>query len=207
MNGRSFLDKGIGRNTCDGKSVVDYVVCSPEVLKCCSYFEVLEFDSLLSDKHCPVKVEFKQNYNSIKSKTKVLNVQIIMTTRRPSPQLSGQMKLNIHSWTAQIKIKFMIPIKMLEHCNTTDVKQLSIDKIVSDIGDIFKSSASYNNIMKTISINKNRTKRKLSKKTWFNNNCENARNNFFKAKNIYKSNSSLTNLTNMKQHSKKYKKC
>jgi hypothetical protein len=52
MNGRMFLDKDVGCNTCDGKSVVDYVVCSPEVFRCCSDFEVIGFDSLLSDKHC-----------------------------------------------------------------------------------------------------------------------------------------------------------
>ena len=175
MNGRSFLDKGIGRNICDGKSVVDYVVCSPEVLKCCSNFEVLEFDSLL---HCPVKVEFKQNYNSIKSKTK-------------SSECANHNYNKVTLWSNEVKHSFMDCIdenkvndtlKMLEHCNATDVKQLSIDKIVSDIGDIFKSSASYINIMETISINQNCTRRKLSKKPWFNNNCENARNNFFKAK-------------------------
>jgi hypothetical protein len=179
MNGRMFLDKDVGCNTCDGKSVVDYVVCSPEVFRCCSDFEVIGFDSLLSDKHCPVKVEFKQSYDFTKSKpngsNSVNNIHNIET-------------FSTIKWSKEVKPLFIDcidenkvqdAIKMLDNFKPNDTKQVLIDKIVSEIGNIFKTSASCNNIMKTINISSNRTRRKLSKKPWFKSNCENSRINFF----------------------------
>ena len=36
------------------KHVIDYVIMSPELFPSIHYFEVLEFDPLFSDIHCPV---------------------------------------------------------------------------------------------------------------------------------------------------------
>jgi hypothetical protein len=64
MNGRCFHDKHEGKTTCDGKSVIDYIACSPKLLTQCTNFEILEFNPLLSDKHCPISVSFNNYSNS-----------------------------------------------------------------------------------------------------------------------------------------------
>ena len=50
-NGRCGKDRCIGKTTCNDKSLVDYVVCPPELLCNISEFEVLQFCDSLSDKH------------------------------------------------------------------------------------------------------------------------------------------------------------
>ena len=53
VNGRCGADSYIDRKTCKISSVIDYVIMSPELFPSIHYFEVLEFDPLLSDIHCP----------------------------------------------------------------------------------------------------------------------------------------------------------
>ena len=67
MNGRCSDDYKGGKCTCDSKSVVDYVACSPELFNHCrpTRFEVLDYDSLISDKHCPVIFNFSHNHDSM----------------------------------------------------------------------------------------------------------------------------------------------
>ena len=42
-----------------GKSVVDYVVCSPDVMSNIVKFEILEFNPMLSDVHCAINCVLK----------------------------------------------------------------------------------------------------------------------------------------------------
>ena len=53
VNGRCGADSYIDRKTCKISSVIDYVFMSSELFPSIHYFEVLEFDPLLSDIHCP----------------------------------------------------------------------------------------------------------------------------------------------------------
>ena len=50
-NGRCSKNKDVVNTTCDGKSIVEYILCSPEVITEVIDFEVLPFCFLLSDKH------------------------------------------------------------------------------------------------------------------------------------------------------------
>ena len=43
LNGRDFVDKGVGKPTCKDKSVVDYVICSSAAMMFLSNFEIKEF--------------------------------------------------------------------------------------------------------------------------------------------------------------------
>ncbi|KAK6181790.1 hypothetical protein SNE40_009575 [Patella caerulea] len=51
VNGRFGSEKGIGSFTCDGRSVVDYVCCSPKVMGNIIEFEICDYNALFSDKH------------------------------------------------------------------------------------------------------------------------------------------------------------
>ena len=58
MNGRVGSDRNIGKATFkDSKSVIDYVIVSPEILCDNTEFNVLDFDYLFSDIHCVIKTQ------------------------------------------------------------------------------------------------------------------------------------------------------
>ena len=59
LNGRTGRDKTIGRNTCNNRSVVDYVLADYCVVKQIEDFEVQDFDPLLSDVHSALLVTMK----------------------------------------------------------------------------------------------------------------------------------------------------
>lgn len=66
VNGRVGNDKGIGKTTSKGVSLIDYAVCSPMLFNIIDDFSVLNFCGLLSDIHCPIVIKFKLNINHVK---------------------------------------------------------------------------------------------------------------------------------------------
>ena len=61
VNGRFGAYRGVGKTTCDGKSVVDYILCSPKLLYYIICFKVDDFCYLRSDKHNSVNITLKSN--------------------------------------------------------------------------------------------------------------------------------------------------
>jgi hypothetical protein len=62
-NGRCGKDQNIGSVTCKGVSLVDYIIMSPDLFSNVCGFEVLPFDCLFSDAHCPPCVIAIQDQN------------------------------------------------------------------------------------------------------------------------------------------------
>ena len=48
------VDKDVGLFTCKDASAVDYIIASPSLIRSLIDFQVLDFDSILSDVHCPL---------------------------------------------------------------------------------------------------------------------------------------------------------
>ena len=205
MNGRCGKDVNIGKCTCDGRSVVDYVVCSPELFDYCEKFEVLDFDCLLSDKHCPIIFNLYQSYSA----TSVGNENVDDRTDGLSKNIMSL------KWSPE---KCSLFRSHIGHCqinaiiNTIDkgmydgMSQSSLNTIVSEIGDLFRESAKNSDIMKISNKKTKLTKRKLPKKPWFNSKCEIRRSNYFKCKNKYNKFGSEVNHINMKISFKLYRK-
>ena len=61
LNGRSFCDKDIGKNTCKNASVIDYVLTSSNLIKRFSNFKIAEFCELYSDAHCPIEFSLRSD--------------------------------------------------------------------------------------------------------------------------------------------------
>ena len=57
-NGRAGEDKGVGKATTKFKTVVDYVVGSPNLINRCSSFVIQEYDPIFSDAHCKLVYSF-----------------------------------------------------------------------------------------------------------------------------------------------------
>ena len=76
--------------------MIDYVIMSPELFPSIHYFEVLEFDSLFSDIHCPVAftINMKSQENVILPNeenlvTDVNNEHRTFTTWKPESRLDS----------------------------------------------------------------------------------------------------------------------
>ena len=61
LNGRAFGDKGVGKPTCQDKSIVDYVICSSSSMMFLSNFEIKNCCPLYSDAHNVIKFVLKGN--------------------------------------------------------------------------------------------------------------------------------------------------
>lgn len=61
-NGRYGNDKGVGKATCKGVSLVDYVLLTSDLFNYVSNFDVLPFDMLISDVHQAVTFTFRTNH-------------------------------------------------------------------------------------------------------------------------------------------------
>ena len=57
VNGRYGADAYIGKNTCVTGSVLDYLLISDSLFPKLKSFEILDFDPILSDVHCPLSFE------------------------------------------------------------------------------------------------------------------------------------------------------
>ena len=57
VNGRYDADAYIGKNTCITGSVLDYLLISDSFFPKLKSFEILDFDPILSDVHCPLSFE------------------------------------------------------------------------------------------------------------------------------------------------------
>ena len=48
----------VGAVTTSKNTLIDYAIVSPLLSKCISYFNIANFDPILSDIHCPVVINF-----------------------------------------------------------------------------------------------------------------------------------------------------
>ncbi len=207
MNGRCSSDRNIGKFTCDGKSVVDYVACSPELFHYCTKFEVVEFDNLLSDKHCPIIVNFQQCSSSSLLTDAADNIEGSLGNNSENfvcVKWASEQKSLFVSNIDNCKINYII--HMIEDIDKFKITQFSMNQTVSKIGNLFQESAKSSNMMKVSKTKNKQVKRKLPKKPWFNGKCESSRIIYFKSRNKYKNLRTEANLIAMKKNCRIYKK-
>ena len=58
VNGRISNDQYVGADTTCKNTLIDYAIVSPLLFKCIAYFNIANFDPILSDIHCPVVINF-----------------------------------------------------------------------------------------------------------------------------------------------------
>ena len=76
MNGRLGSDCDIGEATCkESKSVIDYVIVSPEIPCDDTEFNIVDFDCSFSDIHCAIKTQISLciNYSENDENTPIKN--------------------------------------------------------------------------------------------------------------------------------------
>jgi hypothetical protein len=201
INGRCGKDADTGAPTCMGTSTVDYFIASPAVFTNINNFEVLEFDELLSDVHCPVSMSLDLKV-SVKGDSE--------------PDLKHHGRVHRPFWSENIKTDFVksIPDDTLQLINRDAYSLLSQDNISREQVNDFSSKLCSFIIDHAKSVGcfernvpqSRQYKRKRAKQPWFNRSCEEKRKAFFKAKNRDRRLKSDTSRVDRTEASKSYKK-
>ncbi|CAG2251504.1 unnamed protein product [Mytilus edulis] len=160
MNGRTLGDID-GKFTCRNSSVVDYCLCSAELIKHFTDFKVLDFSSLYSDVHSPIEISLKQTDQEV-------------STKYSDDTRTNEQK--IKNWTNEKSHKFLecLNLTEIENINseidgTTVVTQETVDTIIGKIGKVLINSAR-NTFGFKVSAGKKSEHRK--NKPWFDHDCK-----------------------------------
>ncbi|CAG2234755.1 unnamed protein product [Mytilus edulis] len=103
MNGRTLGDID-GKFTCRNSSVVDYCLCSAELIQNFTDFKVHDFSSLYSDVHSPIEISLKQTDQEV-------------STKCSDDARTNEQKIN--NWTNEKSYKF------LECLNLTEIENIN----------------------------------------------------------------------------------
>ena len=202
VNGRVGKDRNIGRLTCKNSSVVDYMLCSPELFSQIHDFEVKEFRMEFSDAHCPISVSICMENEG--------------DPEHMEETASDTVKMPIKArWLENNKQNFINNLSEndIEEVNTemegilTNIKETSlesVEQLVEKVNNILLKSANESGMIKKIQPKKK--DKKKSCKPWFNENCIEKRREFFTAKKRYHQNKTIERQNDLKRASKAYKK-
>ena len=197
VNSRFGKDKGIGKCTSRDISLIDYVVSSTASLKTIKDFEVLDFDPLFSDIHCPLhfKIEFE-------TKHQTENRQQFQQYQRNTPM----------KWNQNSKQTFIDNIdretvesihRLFAENDTNNVGgKTFVNDVCRKISDLFYKSAN-------VSFGDNHPiwiSKKNDQKPWFGRECRQARSKYHLARRKFKNRRNDNNKGKMVSASKSYKK-
>ena len=215
-NGRCGNDCLKGDTTCANVSVVDYVLCTPDLLCNITDFDVLPFCSLLSDKHNPVSYSIrKSKQESLSNGLSEDTIEQVATCKQGPVNAKMNCKLK---WSKDKKNEFVDSVVIdkvkevenfldkLQNPLNSNIGQEDVDKAVEKIRNIFLDSAKTCNMVKKESVQKVTNNRKSEKKPWFNKDCEELRKKLFAAKKILRLDQSVACIEKVKYYSKLYKR-
>ena len=197
LNGRSKSDHN-GECTCKQTSVVDYCITNVEFLRYVEDFKILPYSAFLSDVHNPVEVSLSLGEGETDKPNSVQE----SNANRWDPE-----KVELFHNSVENKVDI---IKVLENeIKITTVENVTlefIDNIVERTGNILLRSAKDKFGEKPVCTNKFQKTSFVYKKPWFTYECKNARQNFRRAKRLYKKFGGEIYKTNLYEKEKLYKK-
>ncbi|MEW8547931.1 MAG: hypothetical protein AB2693_30870, partial [Candidatus Thiodiazotropha sp.] len=196
LNGRINPDRSEPKLTCKDSSMVDYFLSSACMFEFVNSLEILEFNSLFSDVHCPISV--------------AINIRGVSTNTYKG-QSSHDDVPKIKLWDESKKEDFVHYIdqseilKINEFLDTLAKNEITSDDInlvISDIENLFSSTSE-----KSFGCKKRNTQSNthMQNKPWFNYECRNARNSYHKARKLYNKYKTLHYKNVLKLVSKNYK--
>ena len=183
LNGRKDEDAGIGKVTCKGVSVVDYVITKPHLFESVTNFSIGDYCECLSDVHCPLYFDIiyggSMNCNDTYKldSTDRMDENIVIAPKwKAGSEEVYLMELN-DDCIERVKSEL---IELA--CNIEVIDQGNIDKITADVGDIMSTAASNLGMLTARKCKKpsNNIKKKQVKSNdeWFNDECKEKRSTF-----------------------------
>ena len=180
VNGRFGDDKNIGNITCTGKgkSVVDYVLCTPELLANITNFTVDPLDKLLSDKHKPIHitVNLAKNLPSVQThSTDHLDKDFNITEPIKKSEWDKSKSDEYQKHFDMDKIQNMS--YNLSLVNLGEITEETVNVFSGDLKNLFTDPAKATGMFKQLPIS-NKVKKTNSNKPWFNKLCIESKNNY-----------------------------
>ena len=203
VNGRIGKDKNIGKFTCDGKSVIDYVIASAELFPQLLNFYVDSFDQFMSDKHCPICLEIKVTCRPSGLQDNLAPGSNLPTKCSTSTKICWKNEQR-YDFAASFDIESINVISRTIDSMTcsTCVSQVEIDEIANRLKDLYRSAATKTGMIK----NKKSIKRSnMEVNAWFNADCRLKKSNYIKMKKKYKSQKNDLTRSELRNASKQYK--
>lgn len=200
LNGRVNGDK-IGMFTCRQSSVVDYFLCTYDMLGYIISLHVLEFSSLYSDVHSPValNVNFKIDINELDEKELSNGKCDIKKIKKWNIEKEEDFKNSID----------MTKVEQLEYelnlVNINDLSHAAVSDLIDSLNSLLVNSAeqvfgSY------IKQNYTKNSNKKENKPWFTDDCWKKRKSFRISKKRYKNCKTRERKELMKSQEKAYKR-
>ncbi|MCG8046717.1 MAG: reverse transcriptase domain-containing protein [Candidatus Thiodiazotropha endolucinida] len=191
LNGRYGQDRITPKLTCKDRSTVDYILTSAENFGVISHFEILDYNYLYSDAHCPISLSININATNTK------------TTHNVHVDKDRKAKL----WDDVKKTDFVEKINF-EEINEINqaLDALSIENI--DTGHINRITDRIGKLFYTNAKNTFGTKppmRPKQHKPWFNQECKIARNVYHSVRKKYNRYKTVYYKKMLKTVSKEYK--
>ena len=187
-------------------TVIDYIICSPNILQCISCMNVLEFHPLLSDVHKPIDVSIKgfRNYTTGIDETTQHNNKPNRYRVGPWDQSKGdEFKLNIDAEN------IIMINSCIDNFNGNDEKQEQVNRILNKISTMFINSGYKTFGKKTINPRNSNTRKRTKEedtKPWYNTICRNKRVIFNKARKKFQITKSKKDAEYMKKVGAEYRR-
>jgi hypothetical protein len=214
VNGRVDRDANVGKLTCKDASLVDYVICSPELFGRLNDFFVSDFHECMSDVHCPLFFSISDSLKmQSNSSSNISNSGIDHSTEKEHVK---------PIWKTECKESFLEAINENEVngiCDSisdliasgVDVTQSDIDNITHALGQTMIVPAKTLELFKNCSQKKRKNTTRGDQKTssnyaWFGRECKNKRANYRKCKKRNKNRNSTATSTARNKSYKEYKK-
>lgn len=214
VNGRFGNDYKSGNFTChkpNGSSVIDYVIVSPILFEYVKSFSVDQMDILFSDVHSPVTVSLNILKKSTFDPPNNLDDQnsIILTSDIPYTPIKTK-------WLPKRKIEYLSSFDLdsvnslyselqeIVENNYLETSQVILDEKIGNLENILLRPSIRCGFSKTMTSNQKVYKIiNSNNKPWFDINCKNKRNEYYRIKNILKK--TKANNDRLRVESKKYK--
>ena len=201
LNGRVTGDKE-GIFTCKQSSVVDYFICTYDLLKYVNNMHVLDFSALYSDVHCPVELSLVFENNP----------ELCINETRGEENTCEIKK--IKKWDSEKEKDYLDTInrnkvdnivRELDMLNSSVLSQESINKLVESATTIMLKSAE--EVFGVYTCKNNQRKHvKKEDKPWFDKKCKETRKCYRVAKRRYRFTKSNSKREEMKRKEREYKR-
>lgn len=183
FNGRVGFDREKGKATTTDGAVIDYMIGSPFLLSRVKAFEILDYDPIFSDKHCPIicKLYGCENNEQICDNDSSINI----INNEVSHENSRNKNHKKIKWNTDKKQEFIDNIDkckvnyLLENCDNISVQQITSELnnlVIESARNTFVSNQ-HSNFKK-----KNIGKKKKYKYDSYNSECRSLRQQYHRAK-------------------------
>ena len=196
----------IHSTTCGDVSLIDYVICTPDLLPNVTNFKVDKFDPLMSDKHNPICVNFMLNKSLHTNHTNPVKEKTIPNTtknKQGKSKWDNSKKDDYQNSFDLNKIGNML--LNLSTVNASEVTLVTIDKIALELNDIFIDPAKTTGMHKQVPVTNKPRKPKVNK-PWFNTQCKNSKENYKKFKKSLPNQPNDTNKADLRSLARQHNK-